>query len=470
LPVHLAGLRTLAEQTLSRTAGAPLIGGNAVRVLRDAAENYPAWEAAMHGARRTIHVEMYIFHFDPVGRRFVERLAQKAREGVTVRVAYDWFGCGLSPLRGLFRPLIDAGGEVRAFNPPSIKTALGWVRRNHRKLITIDGRTAFVSGLCIGQMWEGVPAKKLQPWRDTGIEIVGPAVDEAEASFAESWALAGGAAVDTRAGATPSPDAGSVNLRLIPTEPFTGNLLRLDLLVASVARRSLWITDAYFIGTGPYLEALKRAALDGVDVRLLLPQGSDVGWVVPISRSLYRPLLEAGVRIFEWNGTMVHAKSAVADGRWGRIGSTNLNLNSWLGNWELDVAIEDESVAKTMQQHFEEDLSRSTEIVMRTAPAAATSSRRGRARPFDGATRPPRGSRRIVRTVTGVGRSIGAAVTGNRPLEAFEVVPLVTVASLLVVIAIVAFVAPFLIAWPLAAIAIWIAVSVLVEAWAAGRR
>jgi phosphatidylserine/phosphatidylglycerophosphate/cardiolipin synthase-like enzyme len=470
LPAHLAGLRTLAEQTLSRTAGAPLVGGNAVRVLRDAAENYPAWEAAMHAARRTIHVEMYIFHFDPVGRRFVERLAQKAREGVTVRVAYDWFGCGLSPLRGLFRPLIDAGGEVRAFNPPSIKTALGWVRRNHRKLITIDGRTAFVSGLCIGQMWEGVPAKKLQPWRDTGIEIVGPAVDEAEASFAESWALAGGAAVDTRAGATPSPDAGSVNLRLIPTEPFTGNLLRLDLLVASVARRSLWITDAYFIGTGPYLEALKRAALDGVDVRLLLPQGSDVGWVVPISRSLYRPLLEAGVRIFEWNGTMVHAKSAVADGRWGRIGSTNLNLNSWLGNWELDVAIEDESVAKTMQQHFEEDLSRSTEIVMRTAPAAATSSRRDRARPFDGATRPPRGSRRIVRTVTGVGRSIGAAVTGNRPLEAFEVVPLVTVASLLVVIAIVAFVAPFLIAWPLAAIAIWIAVSVLVEAWAAGKR
>jgi phosphatidylserine/phosphatidylglycerophosphate/cardiolipin synthase-like enzyme len=470
LPVHLAGLRTLAEQTLSRTAGAPLVGGNAVRVLRDAAENYPAWEAAMHGARRTIHVEMYIFHFDPVGRRFIDLLAQKAREGVTVRVAYDWFGCGLSPLRGLFRPLIDAGGQVRAFNPPSIKTALGWVRRNHRKLITIDGHTAFVSGLCIGQMWEGVPAKKLQPWRDTGIEIVGPAVDEAEASFAESWALAGGVAADALAGATRSPEAGSVNLRLIPTEPFTGNLLRLDLLVASVARRSLWITDAYFIGTGPYLEALKRAARDGVDVRLLLPQGSDVGWVVPISRSLYRPLLEAGVRIFEWNGTMVHAKSAVADGRWGRIGSTNLNLNSWLGNWELDVAIEDEGVARTMQQHFEEDLSRSTEIVMRTAPAAATPSRRARARPFDGATRPPRGSRRIVRTVTGVGRSIGAAVTGNRPLEAFEVVPLVTVASLLIVIAIVAFVAPFLIAWPLAAIAIWLAVSVLVEAWQAGRK
>jgi phosphatidylserine/phosphatidylglycerophosphate/cardiolipin synthase-like enzyme len=343
------------------------------------------------------------------------------------------------------------------------------VRRNHRKLITIDGRTAFVSGLCIGQMWEGVPAKKLQPWRDTGIEIVGPAVDEAEASFAESWSLAGGVGGDVLTGMTPSPAVGAVNLRLIPTEPFTGNLLRLDLLVASVARRSLWITDAYFIGTGPYLEALKRAARDGVDVRLLLPQGSDVGWVVPISRSLYRPLLEAGVRIFEWNGTMVHAKSAVADGRWGRIGSTNLNLNSWMGNWELDVAVEDEGVARTMQEHFEEDLSRSTEIVLRAGASPARPDRT-RARPFDGAARPPRGSRRIVRSVTGVGRSIGAAVTGNRPLEAFEVVPLVTVASLLIAIAAIAVFAPFLIAWPLAAVAIWIAVSFFVEAWAARRR
>ena len=107
-----------------------------------------------------------------------------------------------------------------------------------------------------------------------------------------------------------------------------------------------------------------------MDVRLLLPQGSDVGWVVPVSRSLYRPLLESGVRIFEWNGTMVHAKTAVADSRWARIGSTNLNLNSWMGNWELDVAIENEGLATTLETHFLEDLSRSTEIA--TVPQAAT--------------------------------------------------------------------------------------------------
>ena len=162
---------------------------------------------------------------------------------------------------------------------------------------------------------------------------------------------------------------------MIPTEPFTAAMLRVDLLVATMARRLLWITDAYFIGHGPFLEALQQAARDGVDVRLLLPQGSDVGWTVPVSRTLYRSLLEAGVRIFEWNGTMIHAKTAVADSRWARIGSTNLNLNSWIGNWELDVAIEDESRSRARsRQHYEEDLANSTEIVheRRTARSAAT--------------------------------------------------------------------------------------------------
>ena len=333
----------------------------------------------------------------------------------------------LSPALGLFRPLIDAGGEVRSFNPPSATSALGWLRRNHRKLITVDSRVAYVSGLCIGQAWQGRPEKGQEPWRDTGIEILGPAVAHAESAFAESWGLTGGNPADL-----PSPDhevtpAGGVNLRLIPTEPFTANLLRLDLLVSALARRSLWITDAYFIGTGPYLESLKRAAHDGVDVRLLLPQDSDVRWTVPVSRSLYRPLLEAGVRIFEWAGTMIHAKTAIADDRWARIGSTNLNLNSWIGNWELDVAVEDGDVAKTLALHFEEDITRSNEIVLKSSRSLPQPRHReGLARP---ASRRYRSSRRVVRTMTGMGRSLGAAVTGNRPLEDFEVFPLLAAAA-----------------------------------------
>jgi CDP-diacylglycerol--glycerol-3-phosphate 3-phosphatidyltransferase/cardiolipin synthase len=458
-------MRTLADQTLSRTAGAPLVSGNRVQVLRNAEENYPAWTAAMEQATRSIHMEMYIVHDDAVGRRFVALLAARARAGIKVRVLYDWFGCGLGGMLGLFRPAIEAGAEVHAFNPPSIKTALGWVRRNHRKLIVVDSHTAFVSGLCIGQVWEGRPERQLEPWRDTGVALEGPVVAEAEASFARSWALSGGAPF-VPVSVAPDP-AGEVSLRLIPTEPFTGNVLRLDLLIASVARRSLWITDAYFIGTGPYLESLMRAARDGVDVRLLLPQGSDVGWVVPVSRSLYRPLLEAGVRIFEWNGTMVHAKSAVADGRWCRIGSTNLNLNSWIGNWELDVAIEDEGVAAMLGRHFTEDLERSTEIVLENLRSAragmSPSARQGKTHAQRRATR------RMLRSVTGVGRSVGAAVTGNRSLEDFEATPLTFAAATLLAFAALAFVFPRLLAFPAAGLAAWVGLTFLVEAWTVWR-
>ncbi len=259
-----------------------------------------------------------------------------------------------------------------------------------------------------------------------------------------------------------------MNLRLIPTEPFTGNLLRLDMLVTALARRSLWLTDAYFIGTGAYIEALRRAAHDGVDVRLLVPQYSDVGWTVPVARSLYRPLLEAGVRIFEWNGTMVHAKTAIADSRWARIGSTNLNVNSWLGNWELDVALEDEGVAKELESHYLEDLERSTEIVLQTyrlptsRPRAADAPRR--------ASRRYRSSRRVVRAVTDVGRSIGAAVTGNRRLEDFEAGPVIGTALLLGAMAALGFFAPKALAWPFAAVALWMAITFFVEAWKLRRR
>ena len=470
LPSNPLMLRTMAEQAFSRTAGAPLVGGNAVRVLRDATENYPVWESAISAARRTIHIEMYIFHRDPVGRRFVDLLTRKAREGVTVRLLYDWFGCGIGPALGLFSPLIAAGGSVRTFNPPTITAALGWIRRDHRKLITVDGEVAFIGGLCIGQAWEGRPDKGQEPWRDTAIEILGPAVQDAEQAFADSWRLASGNPDEPVPIAPASPPAGAVSLRLIPTDPFTANLLRLDLLVTTLARRSLWISDAYFIGTGPYLEALQRAAADGVDVRLLLPQGSDVGWTVPISRSLYRPLLESGVRIFEWTGTMMHAKTAVADSRWARIGSTNLNLNSWIGNWELDVAIEDGNVADTLAGHFEEDLERSTEIVLGTYRRRLRTGFRTRSSKAHAAPRGVRSSRRVVRAVSGVGRTVSAAITGNRPVEDFEVAPLIAVSAILAVTALVGFLVPQALAWPVAILAAWTATTVLVEGFAVWRK
>jgi cardiolipin synthase len=462
---HLQALRDRADRVFRRSAGAPLVGGNSVRILRDAAENYPAWERAIQDARSTIHIEMYIVHRDAVGRRFVQLLAARAREGVKVRLLYDWFGCGWNPVIGLFRPLVAAGAEVRVFNPPRLSAALAWTTRNHRKYICVDGRVTFIAGLCVGQMWVGRPEKHQEPWRDTGLEITGPAVAHGEHGFAGSWRQAGGRLdSDTLPEERDLPRTGTVDLRLIYTEPFTAAMLRVDLLVAAMARRRLWIADAYFIGHGPYVQALQMAAQDGVDVRLLMPQGSDVGWTVPMSRTLYRTMIESGIRIFEWNGTMMHAKTAVADSEWARVGSTNLNLNSWVGNWELDVAIEDRHVARTLEAHYEEDLSRSTEIL----------ALRSRLRRVPGAVRRPqrarRAARRALRTATGVGHAVGAAVLGSRQLDAWESAPLLTVGLILLALTVVGLWKPRVLAVPMAAFSVWIGLSFLAQALGLVRR
>ncbi len=158
--------------------------------------------------------------------------------------------------------------------------------------------------------------------------------------------------------------AGDVALRVLPAVPNIAGLYRLDQLIAAMARQTLWLTDAYFDGVAPYVQAPRAAALDGVDVRLLVPGSSDLPLLSSLSRSGYRPLLEAGIRVFEWNGSMLHAKTAVADGRWARVGSTNLNLSSWMDYYELDVAVEDRRFARAMDEMYEEDLAHATEIVL----------------------------------------------------------------------------------------------------------
>src|SRR6185437_16546962 len=202
------------------------------------------------------------------------------------------------------------------------------------------------------------------PWRDTGVELRGPAVAELEAAFADTWALSGAPLSDGEG----RPERGlavegGVPVSVIASQPNTMGLYRLDQLVATEARRSLWLTDAYFVGTTAYVRTLIDASHDGVDVRLLVPGASDLPVAKALSRAGYRPLLEAGIRVFEWNGPMLHAKTAVADGSWARIGSSNLNLASWVGNWELDVAIEDADFAGQMEAMFRDDLANATEIV-----------------------------------------------------------------------------------------------------------
>ncbi len=249
------------------------------------------------------------------------------------------------------------------------------------------GASGFVTGLCLSARWEGDPAKGLDPWRDTGVQLEGPALADLETAFAEVWDATGDPIPPGEFTPPASmPVRGDVALRVIPTAPATTAVYRLDLVMSSIARKTLWLTDAYFVGIPPYVQALCQAARDGVDVRLLVPGGSDVPLVSPLSRSGYRPLLEAGVRVFEWNGTMLPRQDG--GGRWsvGQVGSTNLNLQSWMGNYELDVAVEDAGFAQQMEAIYIEDLAKATEIVLskrskRSAHRASAKGERVRRRP-----------------------------------------------------------------------------------------
>src|SRR6185437_1942636 len=346
----VASVRTLSDHAFSRAAGAPLIEGNCVRLLKDARENYPAWLNAIRAAKRHIHFESYIVHEDDTGREFADALIAKAREGIRVRLIYDWLG-GFGKTSRRFWNRLRAGGiEVRCYNPPRLDSPFGWISRDHRKMLAVDGQVGFISGLCIGRMWVGQPEKNLEPWRDTGVEVRGYGVADIEHAFAQVWATIGAEIPDDeKIHEDTLTRAGDMSLRVVATMPATASMFRLDQLISALARKRLWLTDAYYAGTTAYVQALKAAATDGVDVRLLLPNATDIPMLKPLSRSGYRPLLEAGVRIFEWNGTMLHAKTSVADGRWARVGSTNLNMASWLGNCELDAVIENDEFARRMK-------------------------------------------------------------------------------------------------------------------------
>ncbi len=454
-------LRKLADQVFSRVVGAPLVRGNAASLLRDARENYPAWLEAIGSARRAIHFENYIIHEDSVGRRFADALLAKAREGVPVRVVYDWFGCLGKASARFWRHLTEGGVEVRCYNPPRLSQPLGWIGRDHRKCLVVDGHVAFVTGLCVGTMWEGAPERGVPAWRDTGLEVRGPAVAEVAHAFADTWAATGTPIAPEEIPALTPPVDGDVDLRIVATTPGTGGLYRLDPLVASLARRTLWLTDAYFAGTSSYVQALRAAAQDGVDVRLLVPgPGSDIPLMQAVSRAGYRALLEAGVRVFEWNGSMLHAKTAVADARWARVGSTNLNLASWVGNRELDVVVENEAFGRQMEEMFQEDLGNATEIVLhrwaRVRPAANV--RSPRIRGAGGSTT------RAAAGVLRVSNALGAVLAARRVHGPAERWLMAEGGLLLAAVAAIGFLWPRLLAWPLAAICLWLGLALMARA------
>jgi cardiolipin synthase len=461
----VASLRPLSDRAFSRAAGAPLIEGNRVRLLKDARENYPAWLDAIRAAQHYIHFESYIVHEDDTGREFAEALIAKAQEGVRVRIIYDWLG-GFGKTSPRFWNRLRAGGvEVRCYNPPRLDSPLGWISRDHRKMLAVDGQVGFISGLCVGRMWVGQPEKKMEPWRDTGVEVRGYAVADIEQAFAQVWATIGDQIPDDeRVREDALTRAGDMSVRVVATMPATAAMFRVDQLISALARKRLWLTDAYYAGTTAYVQSLKAAAADGVDVRLLLPNATDVLMLKPLSRAGYRPLLEAGVRVFEWNGTMLHAKTSVADGRWARVGSTNLNMASWLGNCELDAVIEDQSFAEEMEEMYLRDLANSTEIVLDykrkvRAPGEPRHHRRPLLTSGGGSVgRAAAGTIRISNT-------IGAAFTNRRVMESVEARLMAMAGALLLALAILFAFFPDVLVYPVIVIFTWVALTLFYRSY-----
>ncbi len=350
---------------INRAAGGRPIPGNRVTLLIDGPCAYDAMTDVIATASRWIHFENYIIRPDAAGRRFAEALAARAREGLPVRLLYDALGCLGTP-RSYWRHLREAGVEVRPFRPLSPLDLVPNFSRNHRKLVVADGARAVMGGLCIGREWTGEGTDDGHGWRDTAVEIAGPAAAVLDQAFASTWSIAGGLLPDEHVARRVTPQ-GQAEVRVIGGEPGHERTYRVIELLAAGAIDRLWITDAYLVAPPRLFQALRDAARDGVDVRLLVPGTSDLPLVRNLSRIGYRELLKSGVRIFEWDGPMLHAKTSVADGRWSRVGSSNLNPSSLVGNYELDVLIEDPGLADAMERQFRLDIARSREVTRRPA-------------------------------------------------------------------------------------------------------
>ena len=457
----------LLDRAFTRAAGAPLVNGNGVRLLKNAAANYPAWLEAIHSAREKIYFENYFICDDRTGREFAAALAERARAGVRVCLVHDWLGSIGKASRRFWRPLTDAGVEVRTFNRLKFTSPMDVLHRDHRKVLAVDSRVGFITGLCVGDMWVGDAARGIAPWRDTGVEVRGPALCDIERAFAHVWdAIGAPLEAHELVAREQLPEAGNVSLRIVANEPGTTGIFRLDQLIAAAARRTLWLTDAYFAGVAPYVQALRAAASDGVDVRLLVPGASDIPVLRPLSQAGFRPLLEAGIRVFEWNGPMLHAKTAVADGRWARVGSSNLNVASWIGNYELDCVIENEAFAAEMEDLYLEDLENATEIVLEPRGRRQFGEREpASAREPVGVLRPGGSASRAAAGALRIGRTVTAALSEQRVLARTDARLVASSGLVLLTIAGLGVFWPLVVIVPLAIVLVWIGLVLLIRAF-----
>jgi cardiolipin synthase len=370
----LKALAALEEQA----TGVPLIAGNKVTLLFDGPATLREMIAAARGATSSINLETYIFDQDPIGIQFADLLIAKRRQGVTVNVMYDAVGTLGTP-QEFFDRMKAAGIQMVAFNPVNPAKAKGkWElnNRDHRKIMVVDGKLAFTGGINISSTYanSSLFRSKYKPgkvdaanvgWRDTHIKIEGPAVATLQWAFINSWVHQEGGELPPREYFPRLAPVGDKMLRVLATDPDHDSDIYKSLVVAiNEAKKTIHITSAYFVPDQQIVDALRDAAKRGVAVKLVLPGVSDHGLVMHAGRAFYDELLAGGVRIFQLQVAVLHAKTAVIDGVWSTIGSANIDRRSFIHNYELNVVVIDPAFGRDMESAFNEDLRDSKEVTL----------------------------------------------------------------------------------------------------------
>ncbi len=371
------GLIQANVSLMQSLGGLPLTAGNRVTLLVDGPATFASMSKAISEAKDHVNVETFIFDDDEVGRQFADLLIRKQKENIQVNLIYDSIGCMKTPA-AFFNRMKVAGVNVLEFNPVNpikAKKEQFIQNRDHRKVVVVDGRIAFTGGVNLsgvysrGQSLSGSSEKETERgaeegWRDTHVRIDGPAVAQFQTLFIRTWQDQKGPELAARDYFPALKREGHAYIQVIGSTPGEMNRLTYVMYISAIQHAAyvVHLTTPYFVPDRQFMDALTEAAQRGVEVKLILPGASDSQLAFYAGRSHYEDLLEAGVMLYERRARMLHAKTAVIDGVWSTVGSTNLDQLSFKENNEINAIILDTDFANEMERLFNQDIAASNEI------------------------------------------------------------------------------------------------------------
>ena len=349
-------------RTIEAHTGAPIVAGNRIEVLLNGDQTFPRMLRDIKTAKATITFAQYLYEDGSIAHELAQAFAERCRAGVKANILLDRHGSGRVPAE-IIHTLKDAGCNVEYFRQVEADgiifpwRLLRYNYRSHRRVLVVDGRIGFTGGYGISEAWTG-NGRMLEHWRDTNVRIEGPVVSFLQTAFAESWLETTGIAIGGDDYLPHLDNVGSVRAQIVKSSPLGGSFQNYMLFLLSInsAKKTILITNPYFIPDEVMTDALVKAAGRGVRVAILTPGTIDNRFTYTASRSHYGPLLLGGVEVFEYKAAFMHAKTIVVDGVWATIGSTNIDNRSFALNQEINLTVHDSTVARHLEEVFREDL------------------------------------------------------------------------------------------------------------------